>query len=112
MSRFLTLLAVAALPVGAPAQQSAPVTNLRYQITYTAVTAAARSVSVTTRFQVAGAAPVLLSLPCWTPGRVRGRQLRAAGVELPARHAGRQAAAWDKTRLRHLADPPHRRAAR
>ncbi|HQR18155.1 MAG TPA: hypothetical protein PK948_07280 [Gemmatimonadales bacterium] len=68
MSRFLTLLAVVALPVSAAAQQSAPVTDLRYQLTYTTATAAARSLTVTTRFQVAGPAPVLLSLPSWTPG--------------------------------------------
>jgi len=62
MRRLLTILAAAALPTAAQAQQSAPVTDLRYQISFTSATAQARSLTMTTRFQVDGAAPVLLSL--------------------------------------------------
>lgn len=68
MRRLLTFLAAAAIPTAARAQQSAPVTDLRYQISFTSTTAQARSLTMTTRFQVDGAAPVLLSLPSWTPG--------------------------------------------
>jgi predicted metalloprotease with PDZ domain len=68
MRRLLTLLAVAALPSAAPAQQSAPVTALRYDLTFTSADAQAQKVAVTTRFQVGGTGPVLLSLPSWTPG--------------------------------------------
>ncbi len=68
MRRLLTLLAVAALPTAALAQQSAPVTDIRYDLTFTRTTAQAQSLTVTTRFQVAGSDPVLLSLPSWTPG--------------------------------------------
>ena len=68
MRRLLTLLAAVALPSTALAQQSAPVTDLRYALTFTSATAQAQSVTVTTRFQVAGTDAVLLSLPSWTPG--------------------------------------------
>lgn len=68
MRRLLVLIAAAALPAGAAAQQSAPVTNLRYDLAFTSVTAQARSLTVTTRFEVGGTSPVLLSLPSWTPG--------------------------------------------
>jgi len=68
MRRLLSVLAAAALPTAVAAQQSAPVSDLRYQIAFTSATAQAKSLTVTTRFQVDGAAPVLLSLPSWTPG--------------------------------------------
>ena len=96
MPRLLTLLAVAALPVSAVAQQSAPVTNLRYQLTYTSATAAARSLTVTTRFQVAGVAPVLLSLPSWTPGAYEVSNF-ARRVSSFAVTQGGKPLTWDKT---------------
>ncbi|MEZ4413686.1 MAG: hypothetical protein R2910_11930 [Gemmatimonadales bacterium] len=68
MRRFLTLLAAATFPTVALAQQSAPVANLRYDLNFTRATAQAQSVAVTTRFEVGGSNPVLLSLPSWTPG--------------------------------------------
>jgi predicted metalloprotease with PDZ domain len=68
MRRLLTLLAALAVPSTALAQQSAPVTDLRYTLTFTSATAQAKSLTVTTRFQAGGTAPVLLSLPSWTPG--------------------------------------------
>ncbi|HMU61874.1 MAG TPA: hypothetical protein PKA66_08835 [Gemmatimonadales bacterium] len=68
MRRLLTLLAAATFPTVALAQQSAPVTDLRYDLTFTSTTALAQSLTVTTRFTVAGTDPVVLSLPSWTPG--------------------------------------------
>jgi predicted metalloprotease with PDZ domain len=47
---------------------SAPVSDLRYEVSFTRATAAERVLKVTTRFAVTGREPVLLSLPAWTPG--------------------------------------------
>lgn len=80
---LITLLAAAgaAQPVGAQggvaglaaasaaeARQSAPVSDVRYELRFDRETAAARRFHVTTTMQVAGSGPVLLSLPAWTPG--------------------------------------------
>ena len=51
-----------------PAVQSAPLTNLRYEITFDSTTAETRTLKVAMSFDVAGPGPVLLSLPAWTPG--------------------------------------------
>ena len=65
------------LPVRAPAQRtdrapvgvvSAPITNVRYSVTFNRATAASRSLRVSMTFNVAANEPVLLSLPAWTPG--------------------------------------------
>ena len=53
----------------APADpMSAPISSVRYTVTYNGVTARDRMIQVAMTFDVAGAAPVLLSLPAWTPG--------------------------------------------
>lgn len=82
-SRFivLTLLSAAAAALSAqqPSRsvlslsspsviQSAPVSNVRYGVTFDSASAASRLLKVTMAFDVAGAAPVILSLPAWTPG--------------------------------------------
>ena len=66
----LLLLAPAAAAAQRPARAAAPapVTNIRYDVTYTDSTAAQRTVQVRMRMDVGGSAPVLLSLPVWTPG--------------------------------------------
>src|SRR5688572_27332209 len=65
------------VPVRAPAQRtdrapvgvvSAPITNVRYSVTFNRATAASRSLRVSMTFNVAASEPVLLSLPSWTPG--------------------------------------------
>ena len=48
--------------------QSAPITDVRYEITADRAALGARTLHVTTTFGVAGASPVVLSLPAWTPG--------------------------------------------
>lgn len=50
------------------AEVSAPVSDLRYEVTFTRATAATRSLAVTVRFSARGRDPVLLSFPAWTPG--------------------------------------------
>jgi predicted metalloprotease with PDZ domain len=47
---------------------SAPISNVRYTITFNDATARDRLLEVAMTFDVASAAPVLLSLPAWTPG--------------------------------------------
>jgi predicted metalloprotease with PDZ domain len=75
-SGFLFLLATAPLaaqhtttPAAAPAApRSAPLTNLRYDVTFDSATAAQRTIKVGLAADVSGTGPVLLSLPAWTPG--------------------------------------------
>jgi predicted metalloprotease with PDZ domain len=47
---------------------SAPISNVRYAVTFNRTTAASRTLGVTMTFGVAGNDAVLLSLPAWTPG--------------------------------------------
>ena len=56
-------------------------------------------------FDVAGPGPVLLSLPAWTPGRVRAELVRPLGRPTSRRRAGGAAAGLGQARLRHLAGP-------
>src|SRR5438132_8670117 len=55
-----------AMPAGA--QLSAPITNIRYEVTADAAALASRHLGVRTSFDVSGDSAVLLSLPAWTPG--------------------------------------------
>src|SRR5215210_59839 len=48
--------------------RSAPISNIRYDLTFDSATASRRTITVAMSFDVAGAGPVLLSLPAWTPG--------------------------------------------
>lgn len=48
--------------------RSAPITNLRYDLTFDSTTASRRTIEVVMSFDVTGPGPVLLSLPAWTPG--------------------------------------------
>src|SRR5262245_59576823 len=47
---------------------SAPISDVRYDVTFDRQTAAHRALHVVTTFAVQGSEPVLLSLPEWTPG--------------------------------------------
>jgi len=85
----------AKLPGQASSAISAPITSVRYELTFTPATAQNRSLHVAMHFNVAGTAPVLLSLPIWTPGAyevtyfarfVSGFSARAGSAELT----------WDK----------------
>jgi len=57
-----------ARPAAPPPIRSAPVSNLRYDVTFDSATAAERTIKVAVSFDVTGPGPVLLSLPAWTPG--------------------------------------------
>ncbi len=69
--RSLCFLAIA-LPLGAQgrpvALRSAPITDVRYTLNFTAGLGVERSVEVGMTFAVSGRDPVVLSMPVWTPG--------------------------------------------
>lgn len=74
---------------------SAPVTDLRYDVSFTRATAATRTIHVTTRFSTPGKDPVLLSLPAWTPGAYELSYF-ARDVESFAATSDGRALRWDK----------------
>ncbi len=94
-------LASIAGPVAAPAQtapapvRSAPLANLRYEITFDSVTAQTRTIKVAMTFDVRGPGPVLLSLPAWTPGAYE-LSFFARWVSNFAAAAGEKSLKWDK----------------
>ena len=55
-------------PVASADPVSAPISNVRYTVTFNGATARDRLLEIAMTFDVASAAPVLLSLPAWTPG--------------------------------------------
>ncbi|HZS60039.1 MAG TPA: PDZ domain-containing protein [Gemmatimonadaceae bacterium] len=57
----------ALLPVALPAQ-SAPISDVHYDVTVDSSTAARRDIDVSMRFKVGSDAPIVLSLPAWSPG--------------------------------------------
>jgi predicted metalloprotease with PDZ domain len=59
---------VAAQRASADSAVSAPVTDIRYEVIADRAALGARRLHVTTTFDVAGTAPIVLSLPAWTPG--------------------------------------------
>lgn len=71
---FRTLLsATAALTGVVPAfaqtpRPSAPITDVRYEITADSATVGRRQLGVTMSFQVSSTAPVVLAIPAWSPG--------------------------------------------
>jgi len=105
MRRALILLAalLAASPVAAaerpPAAAdsgvSAPIRDVRYQLTFDSAAAAMRQVHVTMTFAVGGVAPVLLAFPVWAPGHYTvlnfARWVRGFGAAQDG-----DSVAWDK----------------
>lgn len=75
--------------------RSAPISAIRHEVAYDAAAAARRVARVTMSFNVAGDAPVLLSLPAWTPGAYEisnfARNVVNFGVQ-----SGDRVLRWDK----------------
>jgi predicted metalloprotease with PDZ domain len=65
MPRFALL--VATLPTIALAQ-SAPISDVRYDVTVDSTTVTHRDIDVSMQFRVGSDAPIVLSLPAWSPG--------------------------------------------
>jgi len=74
---------------------SAPLANLRYEITFDSTTAQTRTLKVAMSFDVAGPGPVLLSFPAWTPGAYE-LSFYARWVENFTPMAGDTPLGWDK----------------
>jgi predicted metalloprotease with PDZ domain len=84
-------------PRQAAAPRSAPISNIRYDITFDSATAARRSIQVAMSFDVgAGTAPVLLSVPAWTPGAYEISNF-ARWISGFSASAGDRALRWDKS---------------
>lgn len=91
VSQVLGAQAGPARPAAAPA-----VSNIRYEITFDSASARSRTVRVAMRFEAPGTAPVLLSIPAWTPGAYEISNY-ARKVSAFAASSGAGALTWDKT---------------
>jgi predicted metalloprotease with PDZ domain len=99
------LAAISMLPAAAHAQRqaaaapaparSAPVANLRYELTFDSASAARRTLKVSVTFDVGGPGHVLLSLPAWTPGSYEIANFARFLTDFSAT-AGDKALDWDK----------------
>ncbi|HUR94216.1 MAG TPA: PDZ domain-containing protein [Gemmatimonadales bacterium] len=79
----------------APAPRSAPLANVRYEVSFDSTTAVTRTLKVAMSFDVAGPGPVLLSFPAWTPGAYELTYF-ARWVSSFTAMAGDRALTWDK----------------
>lgn len=106
MTRALSAAVVAvatALPrpakasAGQPADSSvsAPIADVRYDLTFDSAAASARIVKVAMSFSVAGSAPVLLALPAWAPGHYTILNFARRVLRFGAEQDGRPLS-WDK----------------
>ena len=103
--RAAALAAVSILPTAAHAQRhvtaapaparSAPVANLRYEVTFDSASAAQRTLKVGVTLDVSGPGPVLLSVPAWTPGSYEIANFARFLTGFTAM-AGAKALDWDK----------------
>jgi len=88
-----------AIPFVAPraqaVAQSAPISGIRYDVTFDSRTAPARTLRVGMTFDVGGPGTVLLSLPAWTPGAYEISNF-ARWVSNFSAAAGEKALPWDK----------------
>ena len=79
------------------APRSAPISNIRYDITFDSATALRRTIQVAMSFDVGtGTAPVLLSVPAWTPGAYEISNF-ARWISGFSASAGDRALRWDKS---------------
>jgi predicted metalloprotease with PDZ domain len=96
---LLPLLAVLAI-VPPTDSVSAPIHDVRYEITFTQAQAELRVVDVSMTFATTGTEPVLLSLPAWTPGayEISNFARRVTDFDASSLEAsnGDRELAWDK----------------
>jgi predicted metalloprotease with PDZ domain len=86
---------LAAQRAAADSTLSAPVTDMRYEVTVDAAALATRRLRVATSFTVSGTSPVVLSLPAWTPGAYEISDFANRVVGFGATQGG-AALRWDK----------------
>jgi predicted metalloprotease with PDZ domain len=93
-------LCAAAVPVAAQesvaALRSAPISNLRYEVTFDRAAGSARRLRVATTFDVDGPGPVILSLPAWTPGAYEMSWFARWVTGFAAQGAAGSALDWDE----------------
>ena len=75
---------------------SAPIANVKYDVTFDRRLAQAKAVGVEMSFTASGTSPVLLSLPAWTPGAYEISNFSRWVVGFSATSAGKELT-WDKT---------------
>lgn len=75
---------------------SAPLSDIRYEVTFTRANAARRQVTSAMTFTVGGTDPVLLSLPKWTPGAYEIGNFARDVINFSAEQSG-TSLVWDKT---------------
>ncbi|MFI5229305.1 MAG: hypothetical protein ACHQWU_09570, partial [Gemmatimonadales bacterium] len=99
----ITVLTPLVAPSAAPAQASlrggdsvsAPIRDVHYDVTFTRANGDVRLVDVAMSFSTTSAAPVLLSLPAWTPGAYEISNFSRWVTSFEATAAGKQLG-WDK----------------
>jgi predicted metalloprotease with PDZ domain len=74
---------------------SAPITDIRYEVTFTRANGEQRQVGSAMTFTVGGTDPVILSLPSWTPGAYEIANFSRAVSNFSAEEAG-ASLLWDK----------------
>ncbi len=85
----------AATPPAPDTSASAPIGNIRYELTFDSAAAASRIVRVAMTFDVAGPEPVLLSFPAWAPGKYAILNFARRVQRFSAGQDGRNLT-WDK----------------
>lgn len=104
MSRVLFLIPVLVINSQLPGQASqpkqgtalsAPISDVRYEVTFTRATAAERRMHVVTTFNAEGSDPILLSLPAWTPGSYEIDNFARWLIGFSAT-SGQRSLQWDK----------------
>ena len=92
---YVSLTVLTALPA-AGQQRSAPISNIRYEVTFDSALAQSRTIGVAMSFTAAGPGDVLLSLPAWTPGAYEMGNYARFITDISA-VAGTDSLDWDKT---------------
>lgn len=82
--------------VPAPVPPSAPLRDVRYELTFDRATARRHLVHVATSFGVDGDAPAILSLPTWTPGAYELTPFARWVTNFAATGDNGRVLAWDK----------------
>ena len=98
----IALAAALQLPSPASAQSaegyalvSAPITDIRYDVTFDSATAFRRNIGMVMSFTTRGAGDVILSLPAWTPGEYEIQNFARYVMDFAATE-GSAPATWDK----------------
>jgi len=83
-------------PAAPAVLRSAPISSIRYEVTFDSATAQHRTIRLAMSFEVgAGKDPVLLSVPAWTPGAYEISSF-ARWISHFSATAGERPLAWDK----------------